>query len=893
MFVSAGEFNCVADTFARQEQTMKAQYMEDGREVALHVEDDEEGREYRVEFSTGALLHFDNAKAHLYHFCQISTGTSKFVDTRPEFSTEEDREKRWTATVTLPPFVHSSLRTAESAERWSKAETAIKDAAFAAYVALHMAGLVNDNLLPLTQDYGPDPDQVHVDQPSIVPVSETQSSWRRLCQAAEAPNARWYASVVLLLRDDGAEVASLTMHLPISADLPQSITLYWNESTRFTVEVRRARQGTAIHAANADVEVTDTLLRSVYGSRMKPTPEMLSFLFSSNDKLHSSSRRDESSEAIDILSAGQAPIDCGLVRVKGETGRRYFLASIERSGGEPDDLVAILTAFPKRRDFLHPLGSGEQNVAHTATRTVPLDQCVVDSLPAKYALFAAFVPSILHRIDTTLLAADLQSSVLSAVPVHNEALLIEAISSPSAQEASDYNRLEFLGDAMLKFCATLHVMAKHPTWPEGYLTHEKARIVSNNTLAKAALSAGLDKYIITKAFTGAKWRPPYIDEVLASEQGSREMSSKVLADVVEALIGAAFVDGGLGSAYDCIRTLLLGEEWSPLPDCVTRIVSESAQQKNTELGLLEQLVGHRFARPELLIEALTHASCLHISGSSYERLEFLGDAVLDLIIVPKLFSHYRKPRHWDLHRMRDALVNGDYLAYCCMQHSIEEDRFDVVSAQQSEFGVQQSKRTVHLHDFLRAGSQLVKAKRECLAISPPHLSNIQRALKHDDQYPWPELIAFKPPKFFSDIVESILGALFLDTDREVSACEAFLSKLGVFEEMRRILDEHVETAYPKEQVGILADKERVDYICAARKDDEGNVVFECTVKIGDVEVAAAVGCGSREEAEVRAARNAVNVMRDRVDGRKRKLDVAMHSQHEHTSTGAADDHNDE
>lgn len=524
---------------------------------------------------------------------------------------------------------------------------------------------------------------------------------------------------------------------------------------------------------------------------MKPAEHDLPFLLHGKDLHDLSSVAGRSMQALETLRSGFCPHDCGLIRTKAGTGRSFFLSSIEGRHDESDDRLVHLTTFPNRRDLLHAIDGNEGSVAHAAKQAMPLRDCAVDILPARYALFAAFVPSVLYRIERTLLVTELQHNILPAVPFTNRLLFLEAVSVPSARETSDYNRLEFLGDATLKFYATVYVMAKHLTWPEGYLTLEKSRIVSNNALTKTAMQLGLDAYINTKPFTGLRWRPPYVDEMLSKESGMREMSSKVLADVVEAPIGAAFVDGRLQKAYDCICALLPGEDWSPLPECITIINAESVTGRHVELGSLEKVIGHKFRSPELLAEAVTHASFLKtVRNSSYERLELLRDAVLDLVVVPKLFQHPRELRHFDLHRVRCALVNGDYLAYCCMQNYIEEDVFDVVSSRE-QFDVHQSKRCIHLHDFMRCGSKAMKAKSDCLEQSSSHLQAIQRSLTHDTQYPWPELVAFKPPKFFSDIVESTLGALFLDTAGDLSVCEAFLERLGIFDEMRRILDEHV------------------------------------------------------------------------------------------------------
>jgi len=81
------------------------------------------------------------------------------------------------------------------------------------------------------------------------------------------------------------------------------------------------------------------------------------------------------------------------------------------------------------------------------------------------------------------------------------------------------------------------------------------------------------------------------------------------------------------------------------------------------LGLQDRL-GHRFRDPELLRTALTHASRSYEegSGSGNERLEFLGDAVLDLVVAELLFETQPEWREGELTRARAALVNRRALA---------------------------------------------------------------------------------------------------------------------------------------------------------------------------------------------------------------------------------------
>jgi ribonuclease III len=74
---------------------------------------------------------------------------------------------------------------------------------------------------------------------------------------------------------------------------------------------------------------------------------------------------------------------------------------------------------------------------------------------------------------------------------------------------------------------------------------------------------------------------------------------------------------------------------------------------------LQDALGHRFARPDLLWQALTHRS--HSSPHN-ERLEFLGDSVLNCVMATLLFERFPSLREGDLSRQRANLVRQDTLA---------------------------------------------------------------------------------------------------------------------------------------------------------------------------------------------------------------------------------------
>jgi ribonuclease III len=71
----------------------------------------------------------------------------------------------------------------------------------------------------------------------------------------------------------------------------------------------------------------------------------------------------------------------------------------------------------------------------------------------------------------------------------------------------------------------------------------------------------------------------------------------------------------------------------------------------------EQLLGHEFNDPQLLDEALTHSSIADRRLDSNERMEFLGDAVLDLIVCDALYRRFPEAMEGDLTKIKSAVVS--------------------------------------------------------------------------------------------------------------------------------------------------------------------------------------------------------------------------------------------
>ncbi len=124
----------------------------------------------------------------------------------------------------------------------------------------------------------------------------------------------------------------------------------------------------------------------------------------------------------------------------------------------------------------------------------------------------------------------------------NEALLAEALTTPSCRmshpDIRDNQRLEFLGDAVLGFLAAERLYGCFPREEEGALTVMRTHMVST-----AALCAAADRLGLVPHLRRAVRLPPLSKD------------AKTVADAVEAVIGAAYLDGGFDAARKVFSAL--------------------------------------------------------------------------------------------------------------------------------------------------------------------------------------------------------------------------------------------------------------------------------------------------------------------------------------------------
>lgn len=130
----------------------------------------------------------------------------------------------------------------------------------------------------------------------------------------------------------------------------------------------------------------------------------------------------------------------------------------------------------------------------------------------------------------------------------------------------DYERLEFLGDAVLEMVSSDYIYKMYPDMSEGKMTKLRSSIVCEPTLAFCAREIGLEQYIMLgkgEEATGGRGR------------------DSIISDVMEAVIGAIYLDSGVDEARNFIYRFVLSDiEHKQLFYDAKTILQEEVQKEN-------------------------------------------------------------------------------------------------------------------------------------------------------------------------------------------------------------------------------------------------------------------------------------------------------------------------
>ncbi|MDT0595807.1 ribonuclease III [Glaciecola petra] len=191
----------------------------------------------------------------------------------------------------------------------------------------------------------------------------------------------------------------------------------------------------------------------------------------------------------------------------------------------------------------------------------------------------------------------------------NASLLEQALTHRSAAKMHN-ERLEFLGDAVLGLAIAERVYAKFPDLPEGKLTRMRANLVKGATLAEIARELSLGELI--------KLGPGEL------KSGGQRRDS-ILADAVEAILGAVYLDANLDAVYKVID-ILFSERLKAL--------DPNLQIKDNKTRLQEYLQSRQIDLPEYEV--------VNISGKDHSQTFTVECRIKKLALLQKGVGRSRR-----------------------------------------------------------------------------------------------------------------------------------------------------------------------------------------------------------------------------------------------------------
>ncbi|XP_022671092.1 ribonuclease 3-like isoform X2 [Varroa destructor] len=287
----------------------------------------------------------------------------------------------------------------------------------------------------------------------------------------------------------------------------------------------------------------------------------------------------------------------------------------------------------------------------------------------------------------------------------------------TASTVHHYERLEFLGDAVIEFLSSIHLFHMFPDVEEGGLATYRAAIVQNQHLAVLAKKLQLDEFML----------------YAHGSDLCHDLELKhAMANSLEALMGAIFLDHGIEHVDRVFGETLFRPSAVTTANCATVTSGHRAMNWGLECAELlerwcnyrrhplqlqepdgdrrwiehypvlqkltnfEKQIGVEFTHIRLLARAFTHRSVgfNNLTLGSNQRLEFLGDTVLQLVSSEYLYKFFPEHHEGHLSLLRSSIVNNrtqavvhddlgmlEYSMYPLSQNGLKvKDRADILEA---------------------------------------------------------------------------------------------------------------------------------------------------------------------------------------------------------------------
>ncbi|XP_025264753.1 endoribonuclease Dicer isoform X1 [Camponotus floridanus] len=389
----------------------------------------------------------------------------------------------------------------------------------------------------------------------------------------------------------------------------------------------------------------------------------------------------------------------------------------------------------------------------------------------------------------------------------NAVEIMHALTTKLGNDMFDLERLETLGDSYLKFITSLFLYHKFPAFNEGQLTALKGKIIGNRNLYYCGNKKNIpgriknDAFIPTSNFIAPAYtvlRPLQkilLDESVApnvlyelripeeekftgyiSEDtkmtmqqivmnwdkedtktgyehylGVQILSDKTIADSVEALIGVYLKSNGIKGAakllkwFGILPNIQIDELlYSNPPDPLINPGNPNSYMPWA--NDMETKIGYKFNNRAFLLQAFTHPSYTpNVITECYQRLEFLGDAILDFLITCYIYETCGNLSPGHLTDLRSALVNNITFACLAVRYGLDTALLSYAPK---------------LHEAI---DRFVKFQQERNYVVNDELLWV---LLEEEECNLAEYVDV--PKVLGDLFESLIGAIYLDSGKNLT-----------------------------------------------------------------------------------------------------------------------------
>ncbi|TBU06048.1 putative Dicer endoribonuclease [Hamiltosporidium magnivora] len=351
---------------------------------------------------------------------------------------------------------------------------------------------------------------------------------------------------------------------------------------------------------------------------------------------------------------------------------------------------------------------GETSVINTLSSELVRNTGIKKSEFFKFQKFKKYF----YAFESVSLAFELKNKLGICI---NSQLMSQCLSLRSSSFGNrgveyDYERLEFLGDSVLKFIVSKHLLLVANENLK-YIVTKKDSFISNDHLFEIAKKLSIPYYFSFIPYCDKLFQAPnifmylkdcvnpeytnklfellkifktesifqnndqsfYLNRLLNKKNANEKeigkfiLSKKTCADILEAIIGAHFIEFGIKRASDFIYKINIIEPLHNLPEknsLIEEICLYKEILKEYEIENVEKILNYKFKNKGLIEKALIHPSSYsNVLGSiHFNKLELLGDCILDLCITRKIFNENKNLDPSGLHSLRKSFVNNYSLA---------------------------------------------------------------------------------------------------------------------------------------------------------------------------------------------------------------------------------------